>query len=691
MKPTLQPSIIYLFLLIAIPASSQTIKLSNNSNLETAYPMGSFAILVSQNDSLWRTDGSPGGTFKYATNVSVSPNSGGVIIGTNLYFAGNDVVNGTELWVTDGTAPGTMLVANIEAAGSSDPTDIIALNGVLIFFANRTGEGVELWKSDGTPGGTSLLLDINPGPNSSFNNNANFFIHNNELYFSADNGTNGTELWKTNGTTAGTVMVKDINPFSSSTNFGVYTFYSFGTTLLLVANDGPNGAELWKTDGTGPGTQLVMDIAAGGFGSNPSQFITFNGKVYFIALDFTNGMELWTTDGTTANTQLVKDIDPGFDGSTPLLLNAVFMNSKFYFPATTVANGMEIWSSDGTAVGTTQFMDINPAGDAGPIFLLNFTGATSLDDARDNLYNGKIFFMADDGTTGSELWITDGTVPGTMQVKNINPASGVGSLENSTFYWYVGGELIVAADDGSFGIELWRSDGTNPNTVRMLDQNPNAGDADPSLVGILNNRVLFSADDADGGRDLFVLDLAVAPVYLLNFDAKMNNGQVYLGWTTTFESNTSHFEIERSLNGLNFEKIGTVKAAINSSVNTSYQFVDDKAPVSGRKLFYRLKMVDLDASFSRSRVAVVDLVPDSRMLIVYPSPATDRISVIVNSQDDGVLRISDQQGKLVFNRQLRGQRGSSQIEIQVSNYSPGVYYVQLITGGMVQTIKFVKN
>ena len=111
------------------------------------------------------------------------------------------------------------------------------------------------------------------------------------------------------------------------------------------------------------------------------------------------------------------------------------------------------------------------------------------------------------------------------------------------------------------------------------------------------------------------------PFTYLNFDAKMNNGQVYLSWTTTFESNSSRFEIERSLNGLNFEKIGSVKAAINSSVKTSYQFVDDKAPVSGRKLFYRLKMVDLDASFSRSRVAVVDLVPDSRMLIVYPSPA----------------------------------------------------------------------
>jgi len=225
----------------------------------------------------------------------------------------------------------------------------------------------------------------------------------------------------------------------------------------------------------------------------------------------------------------------------------------------------------------------------------------------------------------------------------------------------------------------------------MLDQNPNAADADPSLVGILNNRVLFTADDADGGRDLFLLDLAVAPVYLLNFDAKMNNGQVHLNWSTSLESNSSHFEIERSLNVLNFEKIGSVKAAVNSSVKTSYQFVDDKAPVNGRKLFYRLKMVDLDASFSRSRVAVVDLVPDSRLLIVYPSPARDRISVIVNSQDNAILRISDQQGKLVFNRQLSGQRGSSQHEIQISNYAPGVYYVQLITGGIVQTIKFVKH
>ena len=87
------------------------------------------------------------------------------------------------------------------------------VNGTLFFNANDGTNGTELWKSDGTFAGTVIVKDINPGAGSS--NLAVLTNVNGTLFFMANNGTNGYELWKSDGTAAGTMMVKDIYPGSS--------------------------------------------------------------------------------------------------------------------------------------------------------------------------------------------------------------------------------------------------------------------------------------------------------------------------------------------------------------------------------------------------------------------------------------------------------------------------------------------
>src|SRR5206468_1855806 len=87
-----------------------------------------------------------------------------------LFFSADDGSNGQELWKSDGTQAGTVLVKDIDpGAGSSDPSFLTGVNGTL-FFANFSGDGsngVELWKSDGTAAGTVLVKDIVPGAGSS--------------------------------------------------------------------------------------------------------------------------------------------------------------------------------------------------------------------------------------------------------------------------------------------------------------------------------------------------------------------------------------------------------------------------------------------------------------------------------------------------------------------------------------------
>jgi ELWxxDGT repeat protein len=97
----------------------------------------------------------------------------------------------------------------------SYPSNFINLNNTLYFTADDPTNGNELWKSDGTSAGTVLLNDIYPGTNNS-SDPRNFFNLNNTLYFTADDGTNGNELWKSDGTSAGTVLVKDIYPGTNS-------------------------------------------------------------------------------------------------------------------------------------------------------------------------------------------------------------------------------------------------------------------------------------------------------------------------------------------------------------------------------------------------------------------------------------------------------------------------------------------
>jgi ELWxxDGT repeat protein len=99
------------------------------------------------------------------------------------------------------------------------PRYLTNVNGTLFFAANDGTHGLELWKSDGTSAGTVMVKDIYPNPNSSVGRFPyyTFFANvNGTLFFTATNGTSGYELWKSDGTSEGTVMVKDINPGSQS-------------------------------------------------------------------------------------------------------------------------------------------------------------------------------------------------------------------------------------------------------------------------------------------------------------------------------------------------------------------------------------------------------------------------------------------------------------------------------------------
>ncbi|MHB8624010.1 MAG: ELWxxDGT repeat protein [Sulfuricaulis sp.] len=262
-----------------------------------------------------------------------------------LYFSANDGVTLNQPWKTDGTAAGTVLVKNIGNWGGagSFPNDFTVFNGALYFQAtggpqNNLGmNNYEIWKTDGTDAGTVLVKDLTT-TTGAISDLSPFAELNGALYFSANDGVNSRALWKTDGTDAGTVRIKNINA-ATGTHYpaGNFVFTKFNGALYFSSNDGVTGNELWRTDGTASGTVLIKDInTVAGASSNPAGFTELNSALYFSANDGINGTELWKTDGTAAGTVLVKDISTTQPGEVPTPPASLSSMARFISVPTTV-------------------------------------------------------------------------------------------------------------------------------------------------------------------------------------------------------------------------------------------------------------------------------------------------------------------------------------------------------------------
>jgi ELWxxDGT repeat protein len=414
---------------------------------------------------------------QYMTNVA----------GT-VFFAANDGTHGYELWKSNGTAAGTKLIKDIyPGSPDSNPQNLTNVAGKLFFSANTPGFGRELWKSDGTAAGTKLVKDINTDNSVSAGNSNPRYLTNvaGRLFFRACQKYCG--LYTSDGTPAGTKVLKII---------GLANLTNVAGTLFFQGCAQPNGCELWRSDGTTAGTKLVKDINPApppGWSSAPTFLTNVAGRLYFAANDGTHGFELWSSDGTEAGTTLVKDINTssGNNGnSNPRYLTNVA--GTLYFTANNGTEYVEgIWRSDGTEAGTTLVKNINPGcGGCGTISDLTNVA-------------GTLFFAGDDGTHGWEPWKSDGTEAGTTLVKDINLGPEPGWEPDPNWLASVAGTLFFTANDGTHGYELWTSDGTGPGTTLVRDIKPGSATSDPGYLTNVGGTVYFEAYEPTNGRELW--------------------------------------------------------------------------------------------------------------------------------------------------------------------------------------------
>jgi ELWxxDGT repeat protein len=191
-----------------------------------------------------------------------------------LFTAQDDGFLSHGIWETDGSAGNTQPVKTIPAF------DLTEVGGTIYFEGfdgpQNTTPGThsqELWKTDGTEAGTVLVKDINVG----FGSSPQLFTDlNGMLYFNADDGIHGRELWRSDGTEAGTVLAADIDPGPGSGGPTVLT--TTGSLIFFTANDGQHGREVWRApaETTPPETTIDSGPANGATTSEATATFTFS-------------------------------------------------------------------------------------------------------------------------------------------------------------------------------------------------------------------------------------------------------------------------------------------------------------------------------------------------------------------------------------------------------------------------------
>ena len=201
---------------------------------------------------------------------------------------------------------------------------------------------------------------------------------------------------------------------------------------------------------------------------------------------------------------------------------------------------------------------------------------------------------------------------------------------------------------------------------------------------------IFLGGQGDGWASAY-RPLGPLPVTILSFTAiKYKSTSSFLQWVTSQELNSLRFDVEHSNDAMIFTKIGSVAAAGNSSVPLQYSFIDNN-PVKGMN-YYRLKQVDLDGHFiyTPARLLRFDE-PDPATVKYYPNPTGGIITAELSAQNANELKlinIINAKGEVVNQLKLAGSSGSK-IQIDMSQYAKGIYFVQLRTATLNSTERIV--
>lgn len=447
-----------------------------------------------------------------------------------FYFAASNESSGTELWKSDGTIEGTVMVKDINpGTEGANVQNIIAYNGKIYFSASDPINGQELWMSDGTAIGTVMLKDINTSSAATFNSGSNpreFTICNGILYFFCGINSYESSLWKTDGTVAGTVRVFGGDHFGlnqmktvanrlyfrgSTYNSNLYSSdgTAAGTKLLtiddyestdlitVVGNDlvfvrksgNDQRCRLYKLNPTNDSFVLFKSFEATNYGNITASNVTAVGNSIFFSIQRDNGSsvytdELWKSDGTTDGTSMLKSFPWARFMSNSAMQNFVALNGKLCFAAST---NYYLWTSDGTAAGTLQ------------------VATRTLEPGKKPLVVGsKMYF----NTIPDQLWSYDG-VTAKSEFANPSRVDQLFEFNNKIFFTTSKSTIPNKVDlwnNGEAMMLMVKTANTTLENKGTMNITTKANDVNNLVITISNN----------GKKELNLLEISVAgaPFYV---------------------------------------------------------------------------------------------------------------------------------------------------------------------------------
>jgi hypothetical protein len=184
------------------------------------------------------------------------------------------------------------------------------------------------------------------------------------------------------------------------------------------------------------------------------------------------------------------------------------------------------------------------------------------------------------------------------------------------------------------------------------------------------------------------------PLELVTFSGLLYNNTTLLKWITENELNTSHFIVERSIDGVRYDGIGSVKATHNSNGKANYHLADkDVLTLNAGIIYYRLKLIDGDAAYRYSNVITVSIQDRNTIVSVSPNPVSNTAQVRINPKVDGKVqwKLTDNLGRTIRASYLNVQKDNPALfYIEMEGLSQGLYYVQISGSGINKKIKVQK-
>lgn len=267
-----------------------------------------------------------------------------------------------------------------------------------------------------------------------------------------------------------------------------------------------------------------------------------------------------------------------------------------------------------------------------------------------------------------------------INLNGINPGSAsafmnnVPAIDDTACEYRIGKFRITGLNDPTtteIGLN-WITDGNIPTDVYSYD----------SAAPYLGNRANVTFADGECATGL--------PIELISFSGENigNHNQLY--WKTSTEQNSDYFEVQKSADGANFNRIGQVEAAGTSLQSRSYDMIDG-VPFMGIS-YYRLKMVDKDGSFSYSNIVAISIRLDGS-IAVFPVPAQESLSLVYDSNNTGTVTINvvDAIGQMLVSRTEGVSQGFNNFKLDISQLPVGAYFINVIDGNESKVRPFIKK